>query len=101
MPPPIGIKPIGTTIPNNFIVHQNYPNPFNPKTIIKFDLPKDGLVTITIYDILGRVVSSVNEFKKAGSYQYDFDGSALASGLYFYKVESGSFSETKKMVLIK
>jgi len=99
--PPIGIKNISTEIPKIFSLYQNYPNPFNPKTIIKFDLPKDGLVTIKIYDILGKVVGTMNEFKKAGSYEYDFDGSNFASGLYFYRIESGPFAETKKMVLIK
>lgn len=88
-------------IPRSFKLYQNYPNPFNPITTIKYDIPKDGLIKIKIYDILGREVFSVNEFKNAGTYEVKFDGFGFASGVYFYKLESGSFIETKKMVLVK
>ena len=92
---------INSSIPGNFKLYQNYPNPFNPVTSIKYDIPKDNFVNIRIYDLLGREVFSSGEFKKAGSYEVKFDGTNFASGMYFYSLESGSFRETKKMVLIK
>ena len=90
-----------TVVPADYCLHQNYPNPFNPITTIKYELPKDVFVTFTIYDILGREIYSVNEFKKAGVYEIKFDGSKYASGIYFYRLEAGSFIGTKKMGLIK
>ncbi len=94
-------KPNGI-IPRSFDLKQNYPNPFNPVTNIKFDLPKDIFVTIKIYDILGREVKTlINEFKNAGSYIISFNGSELASGVYFYRIQAGSFVSVKRMVLIK
>jgi subtilisin-like proprotein convertase family protein len=91
-----------TGIPNRFMLYQNYPNPFNPVTTVKYDLAKDVKVKITVYDLLGREVAvPVNEFKKAGSYSMKFDGTQMASGIYFYKIEAGNFVETKKMILVK
>ncbi|MBI5403918.1 MAG: T9SS type A sorting domain-containing protein [Ignavibacteriae bacterium] len=98
-----------TNTPKEFNLNQNYPNPFNPITNIKYDLPKDVFVKIKIYDILGREIKTiVNEFKKAGSYLVSFNGSELASGIYFYRIEvvdptgrTGSFLQVKKMLLIK
>ncbi|HMQ99310.1 MAG TPA: T9SS type A sorting domain-containing protein [Ignavibacteria bacterium] len=98
---PIGIKKISTEIPENFRLYQNYPNPFNPVTNIKYEIPKDVNVSIKIYDILGREVFCINEYKLAGSYEVQFDGSNFASGMYFYKLESDGFTDTKKMVLLK
>jgi|GEM_PF-1025855 len=96
------ITPIGSQIPNSFALGQNYPNPFNPVTKINFDLPKNGLVTLKIYDVLGREMRIVvNEVKTAGRYVVDFDGSSLSSGTYFYRLEAAGFVDTKKMVLIK
>lgn len=97
----VGINIISNSIPTYFKLHQNYPNPFNPVTNIKFDIPKDINVFIFIYDILGGEVFSINEYKKAGSYEVKFDGSNLASGMYFYKLEADGFTDTKKMVLLK
>jgi carboxypeptidase T len=89
-------------IPNKFALEQNYPNPFNPTTQINYSVAKDGLVKIAIYDILGREVKVlVNDMKKAGYYAVDFDGINLSSGMYFYRMECGSFVDTKKMSLIK
>jgi hypothetical protein len=99
--PPIGIGNIYTNIPENFILKQNYPNPFNPVTLIKFEVPADAMVTIKVYDILGKEVFSVREFKKPGLHEVQFDGSIFASGMYFYTLSSGTFSDTKKMVLLK
>jgi len=87
--------------PKQFRLLQNYPNPFNPVTNIKFEIPKDLNVSIKIYDIVGREVFSFNEYKKAGSYEVQFDGTNFASGMYFYMLEADGFSDTKKMVLIK
>jgi hypothetical protein len=87
--------------PANFSL-SNYPNPFNPTTMIKFGIPKDVLVKITVYDLLGREINTlINEFKTAGFYEVRFDGTNLASGLYFYKIEAGSYIQTKRMLLLK
>ena len=89
-------------IPKVFSLSQNYPNPFNPTTTIKYSLPTDTKVVIKIYDILGKEVKTlVNDFKKAGFYQETFDGTNLASGVYFYHIEAGKFIQSKKMVLVK
>lgn len=80
----------------------NYPNPFNPVTNIKFNLPMDIFVSLKIYDVLGREIKElVNEFKAAGRYSVTFDGSNFSSGIYYYKIEAGNFSQVKKMLLIK
>jgi parallel beta-helix repeat protein len=94
-------------IPKKFSLSQNYPNPFNPATNISYNLPKSAKVVIKVYDIIGRVVKElVNEDREAGSYTVSFDGTNLASGIYFYKIEANQsdgkkFVDTKKMVLIK
>jgi hypothetical protein len=81
---------------------QNYPNPFNPSTIINYQLPNTSDVKLIVYDLLGQEVRTlVNEKQNAGSYQVQFDGSNLASGVYFYKLSATEFTETKKMILIK
>ncbi|HZW39093.1 MAG TPA: T9SS type A sorting domain-containing protein [Ignavibacteriaceae bacterium] len=83
-------------------LQQNYPNPFNPSTKIKYTLPKQGLVNIKIYDVLGNeIMNLVNEEKLSGKYEVEFDGSSLSSGIYFYQIQSGEFLDTKKMVLMK
>jgi tetratricopeptide (TPR) repeat protein len=87
--------------PLSFKLHQNYPNPFNPVTTIKYEIPSDNFVTIRIYDLLGREIFNSGEFKKAGSHEVKFDGLNFASGMYFYSMESGSFKDVKKMVLLK
>jgi hypothetical protein len=89
-------------LPKAFSLAQNYPNPFNPVTKINFAIPKQGFVTLKVYDVLGREVNTlVNEVKQVGSYSVDFDGSSLASGVYFYRLESGSFTDIKRMILVK
>lgn len=98
---PIGVN--GThEIPKDYSLEQNYPNPFNPSTNIKYSVPKDGNVSLKVYDILGNEVSTIiNGFMKAGVYNVDFDGSNLASGIYFYTLKTSEFTSTKKMALIK
>lgn len=92
----------GNQVPFSNKLYNNYPNPFNPVTNIKYEINKNINVKITIYNILGQEVKIlVNEFKKAGNYEIKFDGTNLASGIYFYRIEAGDFIEAKKMVLIK
>ncbi|MBL8007511.1 MAG: T9SS type A sorting domain-containing protein [Ignavibacteria bacterium] len=89
-------------IPAKFDMSQNYPNPFNPSTKINYDLPKDGQVSITLFDMTGRQVATiVNEAKTAGYYTVQFNASNLSSGMYFYRIAASDFVSTKKMVLIK
>ena len=99
----VGIESIGHEIPESFRLHQNYPNPFNPSTKIRFDVPGNmSFVRLTIYDIAGKEVERlVNGELAAGAYEYEFDGSKLSSGMYFYRLEAGEFIETRKMVLLK
>jgi len=89
-------------IPKEYSLYQNYPNPFNPVTTIKYDLPKDGLVSLEIFDILGRKITTlVEEYRTAGSYEQVFNASSLASGVYVYKLQAGDFISSKKMILLK
>ena len=100
--PLTGIIGISSNIPENYSLSQNYPNPFNPVTKIKFEIPRTGMVSIKIYNILGKEITKlVNEVKTPGTYLVDFDASSLPSGVYFYKLESNGFSVSKKMMLIK
>jgi hypothetical protein len=88
--------------PKEFELSQNYPNPFNPTTTIKYSLPKAGNVKLTVYNAIGsKVATVVNEYKPAGNYSVQFNGSNLASGIYLYRLESGSYSAAKKFVLLK
>lgn len=90
------------TSPLEYKLYLNYPNPFNPKTVIKYDIAKNGNVRLVVYDLLGREITElVNKFVIAGTYSVEFDGTNLASGLYIYKIISGDFVEIKKMVLLK
>lgn len=103
----IGIKPIGNEIPNKFELAQNYPNPFNPTTIIKFSIAKISNVTIKIYDLTGRLVNTiVNQKLNPGKYSAEWNslntaGQNVASGVYFYRIETSDFTDTKKMILVK
>ncbi len=105
----VGIDDDPDQIPSEFKLEQNYPNPFNPSTKIKFSIPllethRDAslLTTLKVYDVLGREVATlVNEYRDAGSYEVEFDGSQLASGVYYYQLKVGEFIETKKMIVIK
>ena len=98
----IGIKKISELVPSSFSLSQNYPNPFNPTTKISFDLHKSSHAKLIVYDILGKEVATlVNEKLNAGSYKVDWNASDYPSGVYFYRVQTEDFSETKKMVLLK
>lgn len=99
-PQPAG-RPL-TAIPKSAELSQNYPNPFNPETVIRYGVPGDANVQLSVYDLLGqRVRILIDEPKTAGRYEVSFNGSRLASGLYFYKLKIGTEVLTKKMVLIK
>lgn len=102
----IGVNQISTEIPQSFSLHQNYPNPFNPAAKIRFEIPvgngRDRSVKLNVFDILGKEVTVlVNEELNPGVYEVDFDGTNLPSGIYYYSLSAGSFTQTKKMVLIK
>jgi hypothetical protein len=104
---PIGIKPISNEIPNRFELAQNYPNPFNPTTTIKFSIAKTGNVSIKIYDMTGRLVKTIiNQNMTPGKYDVKWtstndNNQFVASGVYFYRIETSEFTDTKKMVLVK
>jgi hypothetical protein len=106
---PLAVKDVTSAAPANFNLAQNYPNPFNPSTNIKYTIPNVSLsgvegsrVQLKVYDMLGNEVATlVNESKPAGTYEVEFNASNLSSGIYFYKLQSGNFVETKKMVLMK
>lgn len=98
----IGIVNFNNSTPIKFSLHQNYPNPFNPSTKIKFELPKSSFASLKVYDTTGRLITTlVNSRLSSGSYSYDFNGAGLSSGMYFYRLETDAYSETKKMILIK
>jgi hypothetical protein len=98
----IGIKPIAGVIPQEFRLHQNYPNPFNPATTIKFEIPKQTTVSLKIFDVLGReVITLINAPLRAGAYAETWNAEGFSSGVYFYRLETQDFTDTKKMILIK
>jgi aminopeptidase N len=89
-------------IPGKFALYQNYPNPFNPVTIISYDIPKRANVSLKIYNVIGQLVMQpINEVKEPGKYNLEFDASNLPSGVYYYEIKAGSFTDTRKMVLVK
>ena len=100
---PLGVYPDDRSAnPTEFQLLQNYPNPFNPNTTIKFELPRTSQVNLTVFDILGRQVSVlVNEKRDAGVHEVKFDGSNLASGVYFYRLQAGTYVGTKKLLLLR
>lgn len=92
----------GKKIPTEYLLSQNYPNPFNPTTTINYSIPQRSFVTIKVYDALGKEVAAiVNGNKSAGNYNVDFNAGKLVSGTYLYKFQSGNFTQTKKMILMK
>ena len=98
----VGVENSKNTIPQQYYLSQNYPNPFNPSTVINHEIPKSSLVTLKVYDALGREVATlVNEEKPVGRYNVTFDASKYSSGIYFYRITAGNFIQTKKMILLK
>jgi hypothetical protein len=99
---PIKVNQISSTVPDKFSLSQNYPNPFNPTTNIKYQIINNGLVTLKVYDILGKEVAVlVNEKQNPGTYEVKFDGTNLPSGVYHYRVTTENYSETRRMVFLK
>jgi hypothetical protein len=99
---PASAEQINNVVPQNFQLEQNYPNPFNPSTTIRYSIPEASFATVKVYDMLGNeVVTLVNEEQHAGEYEVEFDASHLSSGIYFYKLQTAYYVETKKMILMK
>jgi hypothetical protein len=97
-----GICLAESAIPKAYAMYQNYPNPFNPSTTFSFDLPVKSFVSLKIYDILGREVAIlVSEEMPAGAYNRQWNTQRFSSGIYFYRLQAGSFTQTKKLVLLK
>ena len=94
-------------IPLKYILHQNYPNPFNPITTLQYDLPENGLVNVTVYDMLGRQVKTlINQTQEAGYKSVIWNatndyGKPVSAGIYLYQIQAGEYMQTKKMVLLK
>jgi len=99
---PTSIVPVSNEIPKDFSVTQNYPNPFNPRTTVEFSVPKEDYTTLKVFNSLGKEIGTYHSgLTKAGMYRIVLDATEWSSGLYFYKITSGSYSETKRMMLVK
>lgn len=96
-------KPQQIILPKEYCLYQNYPNPFNPITIIRYDIPDNSMVDVSVYDILGRHIKTLvgNEVKQPGTYEIRFDASGLSSGIYFYRLTSEKYTSTRKLMLLK
>jgi Secretion system C-terminal sorting domain len=99
----VGISHNGSEVPQTYQLFQNYPNPFNPTTVIYYSVPKQTLVNLKVYDILGREVAALvnNQIRQAGEYQVTFDASNFPSGIYYYRINAGEYTDVRKMILIK
>ncbi|NOS84339.1 MAG: T9SS type A sorting domain-containing protein [Ignavibacteria bacterium] len=98
----IGIEPIGNILPQKYSLEQNYPNPFNPETAIKFSIPEKNFTSLRVYDILGKEIAVlVNEELSAGNYIINYNASDLPSGVYFYRLSTDKYTDSKKMIVIK
>jgi hypothetical protein len=99
---PVNVSNMSPNIPGSFVLHQNYPNPFNPVTTILFSVPEQSHVELRVYDLLGREVQVlVNDVKLAGTHTVELDARSLPSGVYFYRINTPSFIETKRMILLR
>lgn len=98
----VNVKSDEPVLPNEFILNQNYPNPFNPSTKISYSVPNESHISLVVFDLLGQeVFPLVDEIKKPGYYEEEFDATSLPSGVYFYRLQAGDFVKTKKMMLMK
>ena len=99
---PTAVNESTSNIPEKYELFQNYPNPFNPSTTIQYQIPQSGLVTIKVYDVLGKEEKTlVNQYQNMGIHEVNFNSSNLSSGVYFYQLRAGDFLSTKKMILLK
>jgi len=99
---PTSVSLISSSVPAEYKLSQNFPNPFNPNTVIQYQIPVKGLVSLKVFDVLGNEVAELlNGNQEAGSYEAEFDGSGFASGIYFYRLETSEFVQTKRMALVK
>lgn len=99
---PLGINTLSTEVPDNFVLQQNYPNPFNPNTNIIFSIPKSSFVTLKIFDISGKEITTlVNQYMQTGTYKVDWYASGYATGMYLYTIETEGYTQTRKMILAK
>lgn len=97
-----GITPISSETPDKYSVSQNYPNPFNSSTHFELRIPNRGLVTLRVFDALGHETATlINEYLQPGTYEVGFEGIGYSSGVYYYQLETESFTETKRMLLVK
>ncbi|MHB8580490.1 MAG: LamG-like jellyroll fold domain-containing protein [Ignavibacteriaceae bacterium] len=102
VPTPTGIKEIHSIMPQKFILTQNYPNPFNPTTQIQYSIPKTNFVSLKVYNQLGEEIATlISKVQQPGTYRVTFNGNKLSSGVYFYFLRAGSFSQSKKLILMK
>lgn len=91
-----------TDPPNKYYLFQNYPNPFNPTTTIAYAIPERGIVSLKVYDVLGREIETlVNDYKRSGQYEVNFDATHQSSGVYFYTLQAGNYRDIKKMLLLR
>jgi hypothetical protein len=98
----VGLKESKNQLPLEYALYQNYPNPFNPSTTVRYDLPRATFVTLSIFDVLGRQISTIVEGEKpAGTYQVNVYVPNLPSGVYFYRIQARDYVKTKKFVLLK
>jgi hypothetical protein len=98
----IAVEENKDNLPTEFVLEQNYPNPFNPSTTFRYSIPNESKVIIKVYDILGKEIEAlVSEEKPAGTYELTWNAKNLPSGIYFYRIQAGSFIDTKKMILVK
>ncbi|MBK8551569.1 MAG: T9SS type A sorting domain-containing protein [Ignavibacteria bacterium] len=99
---PLNVVQLSNEMPEKFFLYQNYPNPFNPETVIRYSITESGFVVLKVYDVSGKVIQTLlNERQVAGTYSVKFDGNDLPNGVYFYELNTGIESVTKKMLLIK
>ncbi|HJY64946.1 MAG TPA: T9SS type A sorting domain-containing protein, partial [Ignavibacteria bacterium] len=98
----LGINKSNNQVPGSYKLLQNYPNPFNPNTVIEFSLADRSYMNLKVYDVTGKEIETlVNQILNAGNYKVSFNGQNLTSGIYFYRLQTNEFAETKKMILIK
>jgi hypothetical protein len=102
MPIATGVAADNATVPLEYSLSQNFPNPFNPTTRIQYSIKERGIVSLTLYDILGKQVATlVHSEQEAGQYRYDLNANQLSSGIYFYRLQAGGFVDTKKLLLVR